>query len=203
MKGSPPQVRGKPCAVRGADRASGITPAGAGKTSHIAFYVGKTQDHPRRCGENRYSPPHSVPPAGSPPQVRGKLLQTSSLIVKNGITPAGAGKTRLQRRINMTNEDHPRRCGENVFVYALRRVSAGSPPQVRGKHAVLRPEFFEIRITPAGAGKTKYTILNVIVFKDHPRRCGENRLRETYPRAIEGSPPQVRGKPQSRIVFAK
>ena len=91
---------------------------------------------------------------GSPPQVRGKPRSAKESALADGITPAGAGKTRLQRRINMLNEDHPRRCGENSLLSAVERLIEGSPPQVRGK-------LFEryilgnwVRITPAGAGKT-------------------------------------------------
>ena len=52
VPGSPPRMRGKPvnspppCAPRR------ITPAYAGKTSALAFFNLKIQDHPRVCGEN-------------------------------------------------------------------------------------------------------------------------------------------------------
>ena len=55
--GSPPQVRGKPRRRLRNWHFVRITPAGAGKTWDIGFYVGKTQDHPRRCGENFLTPP--------------------------------------------------------------------------------------------------------------------------------------------------
>ena len=51
--GSPPQVRGKLLARCFARRSFRITPAGAGKTFILQVYPRKTQDHPRRCGENR------------------------------------------------------------------------------------------------------------------------------------------------------
>ena len=50
--GSPPQVRGKPSSGALADAAGGITPAGAGKTIPCSVQFPRTQDHPRRCGEN-------------------------------------------------------------------------------------------------------------------------------------------------------
>ena len=51
------------------------------------------QDHPRRCGENRYVPDRRQRGIGSPPQVRGKPDVDHSGNRECGITPAGAGKT--------------------------------------------------------------------------------------------------------------
>ena len=44
------------------------------------------------------------------------------------------------------------------------------------------------------AGKTYTTISVCFVERDHPRGCGENRLRAPSPHGKMGSPPQVRGK---------
>ncbi len=72
MIGSPPQVRGKhkhskcsACCLR-------ITPAGAGKTALWRAREFKVEDHPRRCGENRFPLAFKLRVRGSPPQVRGK-----------------------------------------------------------------------------------------------------------------------------------
>ena len=131
---------------------------------------------------------------GSPPQVRGKLPWNIQIVRETWITPAGAGKTWIERTGETLLEDHPRRCGENAnYRYAYRR-GGGSPPQVRGKPASSTMRFALARITPAGAGKTIYCCTRQAVTADHPRRCGENK--HTGRRRIErlGSPPQVRGK---------
>ena len=52
IKGSPPQVRGKPERNISGRSGFGITPAGAGKTLSLFFPPQLRQDHPRRCGEN-------------------------------------------------------------------------------------------------------------------------------------------------------
>ena len=85
---------------------------------------------------------------------------------------------------------------------------------MRGKQHLTLSEECCIRITPAGAGKTTLDIIGRMLYKDHPRRCGENehkRRRENrrwdHPRRCgenadcngftfrrNGSPPQVRGK---------
>ena len=70
--GSPPQVRGKHAFLHCWKIISGITPAGAGKTRQCGRVDSGTQDHPRRCGENRKLSAYAQTVQGSPPQVRGK-----------------------------------------------------------------------------------------------------------------------------------
>ena len=49
-----------------------ITPADAGKTKPTDGHILRKQDHPRRCGENRYVPDRRQRGIGSPPRMRGK-----------------------------------------------------------------------------------------------------------------------------------
>ena len=131
---------------------------------------------------------------GSPPQVRGKQLNLTSTTAPLGITPAGAGKTLTLQPPISPIKDHPRRCGENQFIKQPYHNSIGSPPQVRGKRAVLPSDGVALRITPAGAGKTWHLWTKTAATEDHPRRCGENfQVLEWFPFHV-GSPPQVRGK---------
>ncbi len=51
-----------------------------------------------------------------------------------------------------------------------------------------------MRITPADAGKTTLDIIGRMLYKDHPRRCGENLHIPAATVKEKGSPPQVRGK---------
>ena len=155
----------------------------------------KARDHPRRCGENIYAERMTPAQAGSPPQVRGKPDSDHRPRQGTGITPAGAGKTPMLQASLPAKQDHPRRCGENFYVGYKIKAQAGSPPQVRGKQKVDRIEKGDIRITPAGAGKT--WVVHLFEFNpwDHPRRCGENRSGRYLSLLILGSPPQVRGKP--------
>ena len=71
----------------------GITPAGAGKTNQQFRQRNRTEDHPRRCGENVRAAENFDFSAGSPPQVRGKPRVSVARGAEPGITPAGAGKT--------------------------------------------------------------------------------------------------------------
>ncbi len=132
--------------------------------------------------------------AGSPPQVRGKLVGS---VFNDGvyrITPAGAGKTIFSFFHPIHNQDHPRRCGENPTTKRAYRRTLGSPPQVRGKPVSAGGLGMTFRITPAGAGKTQHGLRGGWGSEDHPRRCGENMRGNCRYTRLTGSPPQVRGK---------
>ena len=91
---------------------------------------------------------------GSPPQVRGKPSNSVGVNTIDRITPAGAGKTAVNRRHAVAERDHPRRCGENLIRSVANALRKGSPPQVRGKLVNYQVKYPATRITPAGAGKT-------------------------------------------------
>ena len=78
----------------------------------------------------------------------------------------------------------------------------GSPPQVRGKRYIFSVCVSNIRITPAGAGKTLVHYLLGNGVKDHPRRCGENKNAQQFIKNLLGSPPQVRGKHRNCRQYA-
>ena len=131
---------------------------------------------------------------GSPPRMRGKLLYLRYILNCEGITPADAGKTPQRKRIRACRWDHPRGCGENAMLSRALLKCLGSPPRMRGKlfggQYVVRLQ----RITPADAGKTKYSLSFVVVISDHPRGCGENKDIVIEPWMLKGSPPRMRGK---------
>ena len=113
--GSPPQVRGKLFNKIREAMPPGITPAGAGKTDVDMHQVNASRDHPRRCGENADGLSRIESPTGSPPQVRGKRIPETAQTGVRRITPAGAGKTQAQQTSPQEEQDHPRRCGENLY----------------------------------------------------------------------------------------
>ena len=126
--------------------------------------------------------------------MRGKHCDAVSCVDSHRITPAGAGKTQSLHRTTCTASDHPRRCGENAFWRVFYLFRAGSPPQVRGKPVAKMSSFTSTRITPAGAGKTISAACRTREPWDHPRRCGENIVREPFYWYIVGSPPAYAGK---------
>ena len=90
-----------------------ITPAYAGKSSHLHAGTDTQQDHPRLCGEKFSYGRGSADPVGSPPPMRGKARSSVKSSVQLGITPAYAGKSTSSR-----------------FHTA---AESGSPPPMRGK----------------------------------------------------------------------
>ena len=73
--GSPPRVRGKAAAVIVGTSSTRITPACAGKSSlNIAFST-LIKDHPRVCGEKKKASCENIKAKGSPPRVRGKVVE--------------------------------------------------------------------------------------------------------------------------------
>ena len=133
IPGSPPRVRGKRVCAGIRCRASGITPACAGKTTLGNKRIAVAGDHPRVCGENTTSPFMIASVVGSPPRVRGKHTLNGKRMLCTGITPACAGKTPEVFAHSSQRGDHPRVCGENN-IYLLCPLSyKGSPPRVRGK----------------------------------------------------------------------
>ena len=172
--GSPPRVRGKLENLQEALNETGITPARAGKTSIRRTRRTPATDHPRACGENVQRLHDQEVEKGSPPRVRGKPCNPKAGWRAMRITPARAGKTCAVPPLAPMQGDHPCACGENIPERARQCNRAGSPPRVRGKHRLLSPTAFLLRITPARAGKTFSTQVLVGKPKDHPRACGEN-----------------------------
>ena len=53
------------------------------------------------------------------------------------------------------------------------------------------------RITPADAGKTNRQYQSLLQHQDHPRGCGENLPTIIIEIVKSGSPPRMRGKPDT------
>ena len=172
----------------------GITPACAGKRAEVIDSSDDSWDHPRVCGEKTDHAPRPLPPAGSPPRVRGKAGIPDSPQRIPGITPACAGKSAGAASGSVRHEDHPRVCGEKKATPLMYGSTMGSPPRVRGK----APDWSFLcwcdRITPACAGKRNFVIVLVAFKWDHPRVCGEKLTQRPMQARTLGSPPRVRGK---------
>ena len=132
--------------------------------------------------------------------MRGKLDSSTAAVLQLGITPAYAGKTRLNPRRFKKSKDHPRVCGENFLPCLHRGYRTGSPPRMRGKPCCAFVTASRSRITPAYAGKTLTRLHCRCQDRDHPRVCGENRLRNGAENGARGSPPRMRGKLHSPYI---
>ena len=90
------------------------------------------------------------------------------------ITPACAGRRRRLRPTWSKGKDHPRVCGEKLFVSRTAVVDVGSPP--------------------ACAGRSNFRITRRRTRGDHPRVCGEKSTATSIQSSSCGSPPRVRGE---------
>ena len=126
--------------------------------------------------------------------MRGKDVVCDCAHVPAGITPACAGKSCGIIVYDNWVQDHPRMCGEKKSFANSIEMELGSPPHVRGKDAVKRHRSGCIGITPACAGKRLSFLFNPARYRDHPRMCGEKRIRLHIGKFLVGSPPHVRGK---------
>ena len=114
-EGSSPRVRGEATSMEQRYTASGIIPAGAGRSHKHGAKIHGLGDHPRGCGEKSRRQQGRRGGRGSSPRVRGEAGPGPMNLRKRGIIPAGAGRrptwaSRSRRRV-----DHPRGCGEKPF----------------------------------------------------------------------------------------
>ena len=72
---------------------------------------------------------------------------------------------------------------------------------MRGKAGAVKTKFNQIRITPAYAGKRLGKTGDRADGQDHPRVCGEKRRPETTKPGRLGSPPRMRGKVCSGVLY--
>ena len=194
IAGSPPRVRGKVNELTFVFNQVGITPACAGKSRQSPPRRACPRDHPRVCGEKFEALSDDEDLPGSPPRVRGKAGDRIEVDSREGITPACAGKRSREQSICRWPEDHPRVCGEKPLFLDKLPHDEGSPPRVRGKAKIKRPEGEKMRITPACAGKSDGGCNANVVARDHPRVCGEKNRDIHRSTGRGGSPPRVRGK---------
>ena len=126
--------------------------------------------------------------------MRGKAYMKRRLKCCARITPAHAGKSQSFRFAITPNRDHPRPCGEKSRLRYSRTGSQGSPPPMRGKAVAAAAISISFRITPAHAGKRLQASHICRSTWDHPRPCGEKKIKQSQIRNCQGSPPPMRGK---------
>ncbi len=189
-------MRGKGRPARLDDLRHRITPAYAGKSCALIFASAGAGDYPRICGEkpNRLLWEHWK--QGSPPHMRGKVRPCGTEIHGDGITPAYAGKSRLDHFLKLLQGDHPRICGEKSPGPPQKRKWLGSPPHMRGKVFVHGFSIDKDRITPAYAGKSRRLWNRTWSTPDHPRICGEKFFSVMVVLLQDGITPAYAGKSQ-------
>ena len=92
-----------------------ITPAHAGKSDYMTGACTAVVDHPRTCGEKFIQIFIHITLDGSPPHMRGKAFFRKNIHKHIRITPAHAGKSKIDQRSEPKFWDHPRTCGEKFY----------------------------------------------------------------------------------------
>ena len=174
LSGSSPRGRGKPPRLRLRDRARGLIPAWAGKTTWPRSRAAAMSAHPRVGGENPVTSSSIRRRPGSSPRGRGKPRRSITRYSKAGLIPAWAGKTSSLTARQTPRRAHPRVGGENGGPHVVVEVAGGSSPR--------------------GRGKRRLRLRRPIGLRAHPRVGGENPLAGMVTRFRRGSSPRGRGK---------
>ena len=114
--------------------------------------------------------------------MRGKVDVQTEDGTPDRITPAYAGKRLRSTDFSDVDKDHPRLCGEKIFLCFVIMALIGSPPPMRGKDQAFQPLYMQHRITPAYAGKSAGVRCSDADWQDHPRLCGEKTKKITKQR---------------------
>ena len=127
--------------------------------------------------------------------MRGARGTARPTTVRTGIIPADAGSTRTAAGLSVNCRDHPRGCGEHKLSLVHCQWIKGSSPRMRGAPVVRSHRSDYAGIIPADAGSTCVCSNVVFAEKDHPRGCGEHRIRRYSAWRPDGSSPRMRGAP--------
>ena len=208
--GSSPRMRGTRLHRDDAKPDPGIIPAHAGNTYWTRWAGLPNADHPRACGEHWINARRNPKIMGSSPRMRGTREYQSVPEDIDGIIPAHAGNTRAGSGCPGWPGDHPRACGEHLFVAWTECSCPGSSPRMRGTQC--RRTWYPAigGIIPAHAGNTVGHFCFLSNIWDHPRACGEHDTPLHTPLNVIGSSPRMRGTPaqhralldESRIIPA-
>ena len=191
--GSSPRLRGTHTTHEMNESVRGIIPALAGNTRYCLPPYAVWGDHPRACGE------HSSPTmiirtvSGSSPRLRGTLIELIVIWHVFGIIPALAGNTYGNIMRTFCIWDHPRACGEHLFLMRFSALYLGSSPRLRGTQTMPEKNNAENGIIPALAGNTSLKSIQCSSYRDHPRACGEHNSQVFQPITCPGSSPRLRG----------
>ena len=152
--GSSPHMRGTPVSVDENTVGIGIIPAYAGNTCRYIRRWFSARDHPRICGEHKFTDDTARNAWGSSPHMRGTRGVRRHRKHDAGIIPAYAGNTVVVWRGLSLRRDHPRICGEHKRHCIVRKRCAGSSPHMRGTLTIMLSVVGLVGIIPAYAGNT-------------------------------------------------
>ena len=143
-------------------------------------------------GKDSKRPLASMIMPGSPPLARERPTWGLKIWEDLGITPACAGKTKLNVKVKLAKGDHPRLRGKDFPNLIRSNATQGSPPLARERLPFRQLHSSTHGITPACAGKTQDRARPRLTFEDHPRLRGKDPTVKTVGFRPLGSPPLAR-----------
>ncbi len=191
---TPPHARGKAKWRANEDKATGNTPACAGKSRRARSEMHRQRKHPRMRGEKLSVDGEFAILPETPPHARGKVNAIKFIRRSVRNTPACAGKSNNSSTLQFPLSKHPRMRGEKDQLRDGNHVGAETPPHARGKESSRDHGTDRSRNTPACAGKSTRTSLRSAMARKHPRMRGEkDEGWRRYGSGVE-TPPHARGK---------
>ena len=152
---TPPRAWGKRACNLKSGRKIGNTPTGVGKTRACVCRRRRPEKHPHGRGENFVVKITPLQPIETPPRAWGKPLNTVVVVLFNGNTPTGVGKTCQNELRHHCTEKHPHGRGENRFFFEFFLCAVETPPRAWGKLIYLFDKLVFQGNTPTGVGKTE------------------------------------------------
>ena len=149
-------------------------PAGAGNTSTLSITTDREPVYPRWRGEHPNGSALSYPQIGLSPLARGTLKVLKNIGFRTRFIPAGAGNTGVIPIAARNAAVYPRWRGEHYFCNAQRYSRIGLSPLARGTLAKQTSGYAWCRFIPAGAGNTKFILINTAFVSVYPRWRGEH-----------------------------
>ncbi|KPI05046.1 hypothetical protein OK006_6805 [Actinobacteria bacterium OK006] len=197
--GTSPRVRGAGQLGSLGPLPDGNIPAGAGSSGTGAGGVRAPREHPRGCGEQRGVTSTATPSGGTSPRVRGADVDRPAVRLRFGNIPAGAGSRAGTCGGWPAPREHPRGCGEQTTGSTSTVTLSGTSPRVRGAAHGHRLGIGVAGNIPAGAGSSGCPSTSAGTPREHPRGCGEQRLRQALRAAQAGTSPRARGAVTSSL----
>ena len=189
----PPQARGwTSMGSRHPDQGY-VSPAGAGMDPAGESSHKEIDCFPRRRGDGPFAPIPSTRRSLFPPQARGWTPRYNWRILRNCVSPAGAGMDRDRRVHGLNDSRFPRRRGDGPRSLRWHKRQIQFPPQARGWTVIAQILPIGSAVSPAGAG------MDPMARKLRACPCRFPRRRGDGPRARNGRywrkpfPPQARG----------
>ena len=173
-RGLSPLARGTLCRCQHCWRVIRFIPAGAGNTVPRIISLSSSTVYPRWRGEHSASLMPIIGLGGLSPLARGTRRQRIVRLPLHRFIPAGAGNTSTLSITTDREPVYPRWRGEHPNGSALSYPQIGLSPLARGTLAKQTSGYAWCRFIPAGAGNTKFILINTAFVSVYPRWRGEH-----------------------------